>query len=84
MAATIEPSTTESQVTIDQLCTQIRILSHADFDEQAAFALVEAIKDRLQVSNFKHMDHAISSIESLEDAATILWCAIEDMKAENA
>lgn len=68
---------------VQDLCTAIRLIPHADFDEQAGQDLIEAIKDRLEVSNFKHMEHATQAVESLEDAATILWSAADDIAAEN-
>lgn len=65
------------------LCTAIRLIPHIEFDERAAQELIEAIKDRIEVANFKHMDHAINAVESLEDAATILWNAADDIAQEN-
>jgi hypothetical protein len=68
---------------VQDLCTAIRLIPHADFDERAGQDLIEAIKDRLEVSNFKHMEHATGAVESLEDAATVLWNAADDIAAAN-
>ena len=69
-------------MTVQDLCVAIQLIPHVDFDENAAQNLVEAIKTRIEASNFKHMDHAIQTVESLEDAATILWNAADDIRAE--
>jgi polyhydroxyalkanoate synthesis regulator phasin len=66
---------------VQDLCTAIRLIPHVDFDERAGQDLIEAIKDRLEVSNFKHMEHATQAVESLEDAACILWNAADDIAA---
>jgi len=68
---------------VQDLCTVIRLIPHIEFDERAAQELIEAIKDRIEASNFKHMEHATGSVESLEDAATILWNAADDIAAAN-
>lgn len=68
---------------VQELCTAIRLIPHVDFDERAGQDLIEAIKDRLEVSNFKHMEHATQAVGSLEDAATVLWNAADDIAAEN-
>lgn len=69
-------------MTVQDLCTAILLIPHIDFDESAGQALIEAIKGRIEVSNFKHTDHAINTVESLEDAATILWNTADDIRAE--
>lgn len=71
-------------MTTDQICTAILLMPHTDFEEGAARRIIEAIKGRLEVCNFKHRDHAINAIESLEDAATVLEVAREEILAEGA
>jgi len=65
------------------LCTAIRLIPHADFDERAAQELIEAITDRILASNFKHMECATTAVEYLQDAATRMEAAADDIAAEN-
>lgn len=67
---------------VEQIRTAILLLPHAEFGEDTALALIEAMKARLEVCSFRHMEHAINAIESLEDAATVLQVAREDMLDE--
>jgi hypothetical protein len=66
-------------MTIDEICTEILYVPHIELDESAAQKLIEAIKSRIEVSNFRHTDLAITAIESLEDAATCMYVAHDDM-----
>jgi len=68
---------------VQDLCTAIRLIRHVDFDERAAQNLISAIKGRIEASNFKHTDRAVSAIESLDDAETNMECAADDIAAEN-
>jgi hypothetical protein len=67
-------------MTIDEICTAILYVPHVELDESAAQKLIEAIKSRIEVSNFRHTDLAITAIESLEDAATCMYVAHDDMR----
>jgi len=66
-------------MSVDEIFTAILYVPQADFDEAAAQKLIEGIKSRIEISNFKHTDLAVSAIESLEDAATCMYVAHEDM-----
>lgn len=68
---------------VQDLCTAIRLIPHADFDERATQDLISAIKGRIEASNFKHTPRAVSAIESLEDAETNMENAADDIAAEN-
>lgn len=64
---------------IQDICTAIHYVPEVDFDERAAQLLMEAIKARIEISNFKHTELAVTAIESLEDAATCMYVAHDDM-----
>lgn len=69
-------------MTTQEICTAICLISHADFDERVAQNLIDAISGRIAGSSFKHQDHAINAVEYLDDAATLMECAADDIRAE--
>lgn len=69
-------------MTTQEICIAICLVPQVDFTESAAQELIETLARRIQTSCFKHMDHAIQAVESLEDSATVLWNAADDIKAE--
>ena len=70
-------------MTVQDLCTAIRLIPHVDFDERAAQNLIDAISGRISASNFKHTDEAINAVEYLGDASTVMENAADDIAAVN-
>lgn len=68
---------------VQDLCTAIRLIPHVDFDERTAQLLIEAISGRIDASNFSHNEYAITALEYLDDAATVMENAADDIAAEN-
>lgn len=68
---------------VQDLCTAIRLIPHLEFTESAAHKLIDAISGRIDASNFSHMEHAINALEYLDDAATVMENAADDIAAAN-
>lgn len=68
--------------TITKALNTIWGIQENDFDECAAMSLINCIKHRIGLSNFAHMEHGMNTMESLDDAATYLRVAREDMLDE--
>lgn len=67
---------------IEQSIQAIRHIQAIDFSEQAALELIEVIRARVLLSNFHHTEYGQNVMESLDDAATYLRVAREDMLDE--
>lgn len=65
-----------------ELCIAICLIPHVEFDERTAHELIEAIRGRIEASNFKHQEHAINAAEYLTDAATVMENAADYIRNE--
>jgi hypothetical protein len=68
---------------VQDLCTAIRLIPHIEFTERTAHLLIDAISGRIDASNFSHNEYAINACEYLDDAATVMENAADDITAEN-
>ncbi len=68
---------------VQDLCTAIRLIPHAQFNERATQDLIDAISGRIMTSNFKHTQPAINAVEYLVDAETVMETAADDIAAAN-